>query len=43
MLPNARLVTIDNAAHAPWVEAPDEVFGAIDEFLSDASAKGRAR
>jgi len=33
MLPNARLVTIDNAAHAPWIEAEKEVFGAIDTFL----------
>jgi len=33
MLPNARLVTIDNAAHAPWIEAENEVFGAIEAFL----------
>jgi proline iminopeptidase len=33
MLPNARLVTLDNAAHAPWIEARDEVFGAIETFL----------
>jgi len=32
-LPDARLVTIDDAAHAPWIEAPDLVFGAIREFL----------
>lgn len=32
-LPNARLVTIDNAAHVPWIEAPDVVFEAIDTFL----------
>jgi pimeloyl-ACP methyl ester carboxylesterase len=32
-LPNARLVTIDNAAHAPWIEDEDRVFGAIERFL----------
>jgi pimeloyl-ACP methyl ester carboxylesterase len=32
-LPNARLVTINNAAHVPWIEAPDVVFEAIDTFL----------
>jgi pimeloyl-ACP methyl ester carboxylesterase len=30
---NARLVTVENAAHAPWIEAPDLVFGAIETFL----------
>jgi pimeloyl-ACP methyl ester carboxylesterase len=33
-LGNARLVTVDNAAHAPWIEAPDHVFGAIETFLA---------
>jgi pimeloyl-ACP methyl ester carboxylesterase len=33
-LPNARLLTIENAAHAPWIEAPEEVFGAIETFLN---------
>jgi pimeloyl-ACP methyl ester carboxylesterase len=32
-LPNARLLTIAEAAHAPWVEAPATVFDAIDRFL----------
>ena len=32
-LPDARLVTIDHAAHVPWIEAPDLVFEAIDTFL----------
>jgi pimeloyl-ACP methyl ester carboxylesterase len=32
-LPHARLLTIANAAHAPWVEAPDAVFEAIERFL----------
>lgn len=33
MLPNARLVTVDNAAHLPWIEAPEKVFGSIRTFL----------
>jgi pimeloyl-ACP methyl ester carboxylesterase len=33
MLPNARLVTVESAAHVPWIEAPDKVFGAIETFL----------
>jgi pimeloyl-ACP methyl ester carboxylesterase len=33
MLPNARLLSIENASHAPWVEAPELVFGAIETFL----------
>ena len=32
-LPDARLVTVDNAAHAPWIEDPDKVFGALETFL----------
>jgi proline iminopeptidase len=32
-LPNARLVTVENAAHAPWIEAPDLVFRSIKTFL----------
>ena len=36
LLPNARLLTVANAAHAPWVEARDEVLGAIDVFLDGA-------
>jgi pimeloyl-ACP methyl ester carboxylesterase len=34
LLPDARLLTIDDAAHAPWIEAPEVVFGAIDRFLN---------
>lgn len=33
MLPNARLLTIENAAHVPWIEAPDIVMPAIRTFL----------
>jgi proline iminopeptidase len=32
-LPNARLVTVEGAGHAPWIEAPDEVFASIETFL----------
>jgi pimeloyl-ACP methyl ester carboxylesterase len=34
MLPNARLLTVSNAAHAPWIEAPEVVFDAISGFLA---------
>ena len=33
-LSNARLLTIDGAAHQSWVDAPEIVFPAIDRFLS---------
>ncbi len=33
-LPDARLLTVRGAAHAAWVDAPDAVLPAIDEFLS---------
>lgn len=32
-LPNARLVTVENAAHLPWIEAPEIVSEAIKTFL----------
>ena len=32
-LPNARLVTVDRAAHVPWIEEPERVFAAIETFL----------
>ena len=35
-LPNARLVTVENAAHVPWIEAPEKVFGSIESFLDGA-------
>lgn len=34
LLPNARLVTVENGGHAPWIEAPEKVFGAIAAFLA---------
>ena len=33
MLPDARLLTVEDAGHAPWIEAPDLVFDAIETFL----------
>jgi proline iminopeptidase len=33
-LPNARLLTVPDACHGPWIEAPDLVFGSIDTFLN---------
>ena len=35
-LPDARLITVPDAAHAPWIEAPGTVFGAIRTFMGDA-------
>ncbi|MBZ5577713.1 MAG: alpha/beta hydrolase [Acidobacteriia bacterium] len=40
LLPNARLLTIDEAAHVPWIEAPETVYGAIDTFLDGAWPPG---
>ena len=33
LLPSARLLTVHDAAHLPWIEAPDKVLRAIDTFL----------
>lgn len=33
MLPDAKLLTVDRAAHAPWIEDPDLVGDAVDRFL----------
>ena len=33
MLPNARLVTVENSSHVPWIEAPDLVLDSIRTFL----------
>jgi len=33
LLPNARLLTVENTAHAPWLEAPEIVFDSIQTFL----------
>ncbi len=31
--PNARLLTVEKAAHAPWIEAPELFLSAISDFL----------
>jgi proline iminopeptidase len=33
-LPNARLLSIAEGGHAPWVEAPEVVFAAVETFLA---------
>jgi pimeloyl-ACP methyl ester carboxylesterase len=33
ILPDARLLAVPGAGHAPWIEAPETVFGAISGFL----------
>jgi proline iminopeptidase len=33
LLPNARLLKVENAGHVPWVEAPELVLGSIRTFL----------
>lgn len=42
-LPNARLITIEGAAHLPWIEAPDLVLGSIDAFLKGQWPAGAER
>ena len=32
-LPHARLLTVDSAGHAPWIEDPERVLPAITTFL----------
>jgi proline iminopeptidase len=39
-LPNARLLTVEDAAHAPWIEAPGEVVGSVRDFLDGAWPEG---
>jgi pimeloyl-ACP methyl ester carboxylesterase len=36
LLPTARLVTVENAGHAPWIEGPGKVFDSIETFLEGA-------
>ena len=36
LLPNARLLTIEDGGHGPWIEAPDDVLGAMRTFLNGA-------
>jgi pimeloyl-ACP methyl ester carboxylesterase len=35
LLPNAQLVRVEDGGHAPWIEAPEQVFGAIEAFLTE--------
>lgn len=37
-MPDARLVILENAGHVPYVEQPDALFAAIDQFLADTAA-----
>ncbi len=34
LLPDARLLTVEGAGHAPWIEARERVLSAIDTFLA---------
>ena len=34
LLPNARLITLEEVSHAPWIEAADEVSLAMETFLN---------
>jgi proline iminopeptidase len=40
ILPNARLLTVNDAAHFPWVDDPTMVFSSIRTFLNGAFPKG---
>ena len=42
-LPDARLLTIPDAAHAPWIESPEIVLGAINTFLKAVGQSSRRR
>jgi proline iminopeptidase len=42
-LPNARLLTVEGAAHQIWVDAPEVVLGAIDTFLRGEWPPGAER
>jgi proline iminopeptidase len=39
-LPNARLLTLLNVGHFPYLEAPDQFFAAIDTFMAGAWPAG---
>jgi pimeloyl-ACP methyl ester carboxylesterase len=43
LLPDARLVTIPRGGHAPWIESPETVFGALASFLDGAWPAGAER
>jgi hypothetical protein len=42
-LPDARLLTVRNAAHMLWLDAPGTVFPAIERFLKGAWPDAAAR
>jgi proline iminopeptidase len=42
-LSGSRLLSIEDAGHGPWIEAPSLVFGAIAKFLGGAWAKTELR
>ena len=39
-LSNARLLTVEDAAHAPWIERPERVLGPLREFLGGVWPEG---
>ena len=43
VLPNARLLTLDDAAHQSWVDEPEHVFSAVDQFLRGAGPSGAVK
>jgi pimeloyl-ACP methyl ester carboxylesterase len=42
-LPDARLLTVSGAAHAPWIEAPGVVQPALGRFLDGEWPAGAVR
>jgi proline iminopeptidase len=43
ILPDARLLSVENTAHAPWIEAPDQVLTSIQLFLNGNWPDGAER
>lgn len=39
LIPNARLLELQGVGHAPWLEAPEEFFTAVDAFLREHWAR----
>jgi proline iminopeptidase len=38
-LPDARLVVLEESGHVPYVEAPEELFSAVRDFLQETAAR----
>jgi pimeloyl-ACP methyl ester carboxylesterase len=38
-LPNAKLVTIQDAGHDPWLDQPNEFFSAANSFVAALTAR----